>query len=53
MIGKNINVSFPFHELHLIKDLDSCPFQLCEPFRLDQEEDQGGYGQTECSAIGT
>jgi len=28
-IGKNINVSFPFHELHLIKDLDILAHSNC------------------------
>ena len=28
-VGKNINVSFPFHELHLIKDLDTLAHSNC------------------------
>ena len=28
-VGKNINVSFPFHELYLIKDLDTLAHSNC------------------------
>ena len=28
-VGKNINVSFPFHELHLLNDLDTLAHSNC------------------------